>query len=142
MIIINRDQEKYHLLNICNLCRYARFSQAQSHIWTQHRNYVQLLGTSTEKNTRSRTPVFKVGMSTGQTTEPQELSNKQSNKEADPFHHEEHKQQTVWKQQSGGELIKQSTHLSGQIKTAGDRLELQETHTQQEKSNTGFQYML
>ena len=25
-------QEKYYFLNMCNLCRYARFSQAQSHI--------------------------------------------------------------------------------------------------------------
>ena len=32
MQIISTDQEKYHFLNMCNLCRYARFSQAQSHI--------------------------------------------------------------------------------------------------------------
>ena len=32
MVIINRAQEKYHFLNMCILCRYARFSQAQSHI--------------------------------------------------------------------------------------------------------------
>ena len=29
---INRDQEKYQFLNMCNLCRYAQFLQAQSHI--------------------------------------------------------------------------------------------------------------
>ena len=27
----NIDQEKYHFLSMCNLCRYARFLQAQSH---------------------------------------------------------------------------------------------------------------
>ena len=30
MNIISTDQIKYHLLKICNLCRYARFLQAQS----------------------------------------------------------------------------------------------------------------
>ena len=30
--ILNRGQEKYQFLNMCNLCRYAQFSQAQSHI--------------------------------------------------------------------------------------------------------------
>ena len=29
---MDRDQEMYVFLNMCNLCRYARFSQAQSHI--------------------------------------------------------------------------------------------------------------
>ena len=29
---VNSDQEKYYLLNMCNLCRYAQYSQAQSHI--------------------------------------------------------------------------------------------------------------
>ena len=28
----NKDQEKYHFLNMRNLCRYAQFSQAQSQI--------------------------------------------------------------------------------------------------------------
>ena len=32
MNIIKTVQEKYHFLNMCSLCRYARFSQAQSHI--------------------------------------------------------------------------------------------------------------
>ena len=32
MFVINSDQEKYHLLNMCNLCRYAQFLQAQSYI--------------------------------------------------------------------------------------------------------------
>ena len=32
VFIINSDQEKYYFLNMCNLCRYAQFSQAQSHI--------------------------------------------------------------------------------------------------------------
>ena len=32
MFIIKNDQEKYHFLNVCNLCRYAWFSQAQSQI--------------------------------------------------------------------------------------------------------------
>ena len=34
--ILSTDQEKYHFLNMCNLCRYAWFLQAQS----QMRNYV------------------------------------------------------------------------------------------------------
>ena len=29
MRILNSDQGKYHYLNMCNLCRYARFLQAQ-----------------------------------------------------------------------------------------------------------------
>ena len=32
MDILSIEQEKYHFLDMCNLCRYARFSQAQSHI--------------------------------------------------------------------------------------------------------------
>ena len=32
MNILSTDQEKYHFRNMCNLCRYAQFSQAQSHI--------------------------------------------------------------------------------------------------------------
>ena len=34
MFILNSDQEKYHFLNVCIFCadRYARFSQAQSHL--------------------------------------------------------------------------------------------------------------
>ena len=35
MNIISTDLEKYYFLNMCILCRYARFSQAQSHF-----NYV------------------------------------------------------------------------------------------------------
>ena len=30
MNIISTDQEKYHFLNMCNLCRYAQFLQAQT----------------------------------------------------------------------------------------------------------------
>ena len=33
MNILSIDQEKYYFLNMCNLCKYARFSQAQSHIY-------------------------------------------------------------------------------------------------------------
>ena len=33
MNIISRNQEKYYFLNMCILCRYARYSQAQSQIW-------------------------------------------------------------------------------------------------------------
>ena len=33
MNIISTNQEKCYFLNMCNLCRYAWFSQAQSHIW-------------------------------------------------------------------------------------------------------------
>ena len=32
MNIINSDQEKYHFLNMCDVCRYAQFLQAQSQI--------------------------------------------------------------------------------------------------------------
>ena len=32
MLIIPRDQETYPFLNMCNLCRYAWFTQAQSHL--------------------------------------------------------------------------------------------------------------
>ena len=32
MNIIKTVQEKYYFLNMCNLCRYAQFLQAQSHI--------------------------------------------------------------------------------------------------------------
>ena len=32
MNIFSTDQEKYRFLDMCNSCRYARFSQAQSHI--------------------------------------------------------------------------------------------------------------
>ena len=32
MNIISIDHEKYYFLNMCNLCRYDLFSQAQSHI--------------------------------------------------------------------------------------------------------------
>ena len=34
--IISINQEKYHFLSMCNLCRYARFSQAQSHMLTHY----------------------------------------------------------------------------------------------------------
>ena len=32
LFVLNSDQEKYQILNMCNLCRYALFLQAQSHI--------------------------------------------------------------------------------------------------------------
>ena len=32
LYIISTDQEKYYFPNMCIFCRYARFSQAQSHI--------------------------------------------------------------------------------------------------------------
>ena len=32
MFIINSDQEKYNFLNMCKLCRYVQFLQAQSQI--------------------------------------------------------------------------------------------------------------
>ena len=44
MNILSADQEKYHFLNMCNLCRYARFSQAQSHI-------LHYMGYTAEKKT-------------------------------------------------------------------------------------------
>ena len=31
VFIMYSDQEKYNFLNMCDLCRYARFSQAQSY---------------------------------------------------------------------------------------------------------------
>ena len=31
--ILSTDEEKHHFLNMCNLCRYTQFSQAQSHMW-------------------------------------------------------------------------------------------------------------
>ena len=34
---IHRDKEIYPFLNMCNLCRYARFSQAQSQFMTRVR---------------------------------------------------------------------------------------------------------
>ena len=34
MNILSTDQENYNFLNVCNLCRYARFSQAQSQLRT------------------------------------------------------------------------------------------------------------
>ena len=33
MNTISSDQEKYSFLNMCNLCRYVWFSQAQSHLY-------------------------------------------------------------------------------------------------------------
>ena len=33
MFIIISDQEQYHFLNMCNLCRYAQFLQAQLHTY-------------------------------------------------------------------------------------------------------------
>ena len=33
MNIVSTNQEKYYFLNMCNLCRYARFSQAQSRLY-------------------------------------------------------------------------------------------------------------
>ena len=32
MNIMSTDQEKHYFLNMCILCRYARFLQAQSHL--------------------------------------------------------------------------------------------------------------
>ena len=43
MFTLNSDQERYHFLNVCILCRYARFSQAQSQFCLALQFYTVLL---------------------------------------------------------------------------------------------------
>ena len=42
MINISNDQATYSILNMCNLCRYAWFSQAQSHIYICTHMYIHM----------------------------------------------------------------------------------------------------
>ena len=102
------------------------------------------LRSSTEKYARSRTPNFEVGMSARQTTttELQAAFDKRSSNEVGQFQYEEHVQQTIWKQRSGGELAKQHTYTTVQKSTAGGRSELQTAFKRQQERSSyypGFQ---